>query len=123
MEAVLWPPTWTGTPAGPVGLGMCMGMGEPEELALERSLPPVRVSGPQDSHHVDALIGAPTARGEVDPHASELLAHPAHPDGTPDRGLGQSVDGGQTFGHDHGVVGRENEDAGGQLEAGWSPPR
>ncbi len=106
-----------GDPAGPEGLGVGVGVGEAEELALERRALGFGVR-PQGPHDVDALVGAPAPGGEIDPARFELFAHPPHPDAQPYPALGQCVQGGQAFGHDHRVVGREHEHPRGQLQAG-----
>ena len=117
IEAALWPPMWMGMPPDRMGLRMGVGVGEAEELPLEGRPLGLGV-GPQGAHHVDALVGAPAAGGEVDPAGLELLAHPAHADAESDAALGQRVESGQPLGHDHRVMGGQDEDTGGEHQPG-----
>ena len=110
-------PDVNGHAAGSDGLGVGMRVGEGEELTFEGGPLGLGV-GPQGAHDVDALVGAPAPTGEVDSARLELLTHPPHPDAQPHPALAQPVHRGQALGHDHGMVRRQHEHAGGELERG-----
>ncbi len=88
---------------------------EVEELAVEADA--VLAARPEQPQHVDGLVGAPAAGGEVDAHRGRLTRQRAQPHGQqPHPPLGQHVDGGQALGQDHRVVVRQQQHARAQQD-------
>ena len=114
-RGALWPPMWMGMPPGSHGASGGCGRGRSGRTPRRRWPPRARCrpTGPACTS-MHSSVRRPR-RGEVDPAGLELLAHPAHPDAQPDPALRQGVQGGQSLGHDHGMVGGEDEDAGGRA--------
>jgi hypothetical protein len=92
----------------PEGLGEAAQVREGEELPVEADA--LGAAGPQQAQHVDRLVRAAAARGEVDPDRRGLPGQGPQPHGQqPHPPPGQHVDGRQPLREDHRMVVRQQQ--------------
>jgi hypothetical protein len=100
---------------GAVRLGEATQVMEGEVLAGEAD--PLLAAGPQQAKHIDRLVGAAAARGELDPDRLRLAGQHSQPHGQqPHPPRGQHVDRGELLGQHNRMAVGQQQHAGAQRD-------